>query len=351
MRFVLTVLLAVVLVPVLVAGPAVADGDKECKPDQCKVKCWCKDRTDQEVTDYIYDATIPWPFRKHVKDTDGDGVADKNDKCPGTPKGATVDAMGCPLDTDGDGVYDGIDQCPDTPKGAKVNDKGCSGDEDGDGVADGVDECPGTPAGEKVDKKGCPMDADGDGVLDGADQCPDTPKGAKVDKHGCPMDSDGDGVYDGIDRCPNTPKGVKVDKHGCTETETEFLDSGVFRTSEIRFDTGKAIIKPESYGILDQVGATIGQWPELKIEIGGHTDNVGTAENNQKLSEKRAQAVLEYLAAKYSNIHKDQFTTKGYGEGTPIATNDSPEGRAQNRRVEFTILNKEVLKRETPLKK
>jgi len=292
MRLLLTVLLAAVLVPVLVAGPAVAESGKDCKVDPCKTKCCCKcKKTDQQITNFVHDVTIPWPFRKHVSDADGDGVTDNIDKCPNTPKGARVDAVGCPMDADGDGVYDGIDQCPDTPKDAKVDEKGCSGDSDGDGVADG------------------------------------------------------------IDRCPNTPKGVKVDRYGCTEMETEFLDTGVIRTSEIRFETGKVDIKPESYPIVDQVGTTLAQWPELNIEIGGHTDNVGTDENNQKLSEKRAQAVMGYLVTKHPDIAKGQFTTKGYGESTPITTNDTPEGRAQNRRVEFTILNKEVLKRESPLKR
>jgi len=180
-------------------------------------------------------------------------------------------------------------------------------------------------------------DTDCDGVADKIDKCANTPKGAKVDEKGCSGDADGDGVYDGIDRCPNTPKGVKVDQSGCTETETEFLDTGMFQTSEIRFETGKADIKPEPYPILDRVDTALAQWPELKIEIGGHTDNVGTDENNQKLSEKRAQAVMEYLVTKHPDVAKVQFTTKGYGESTPIATNDTPEGRAQNRRPFFRI--------------
>jgi OOP family OmpA-OmpF porin len=350
MRLIMTILLVAVLVPALVAELAVAECGKDCKGDKCRGGCKCK-KTDPQITNFIYDVTIPWPFRKHAGDADGDGVADKIDKCANTPKGAKVDAVGCPMDADGDGVYDGLDQCPETPKGAKVDEKGCPTDSDDDGVSDGLDQCPGTPKGTAVDKTGCPMDADGDGVADGIDRCPNTPKGAKVDEKGCPMDSDGDGVYDGIDRCPNTPKGVKVDAHGCTEMETKFLDTGVFRTSEIRFDTGKAAIKPESYAVIDQVGRTLAQWPELKIEIGGHTDAVGTDANNQTLSDKRAQAVLDYLVNKHPDIKQGQFTTRGYGESNPIATNDTPEGRTQNRRVEFTILNKEVLQKETPQKR
>lgn len=94
-------------------------------------------------------------------DSDGDGVGGRKDKCPDTPRGATVDAKGCPSDSDGDGVFDGIDRCPDTPKGDKVDASGCSMDSDGDGVNDGPDACPGTPKGAIVDAKGCPKDTDG----------------------------------------------------------------------------------------------------------------------------------------------------------------------------------------------
>ncbi len=88
-------------------------------------------------------------------------------------------------------------------------------DSDFDGVPDKDDLCPNTPRGVIVDETGCPVDSDGDGVPDGLDACPNTPQGAMVDERGCPMDSDNDGVYDGLDRCPNTPAGVQVDETGC----------------------------------------------------------------------------------------------------------------------------------------
>src|SRR5438067_2639560 len=144
-------------------------------------------------------------------DADHDGVPDRQDACPDTPVGATVDARGCPTDSDRDGVYDGLDQCPGTPAGAHVNAKGCPADADGDGVLDGLDQCPGTPAGARVDAKGCPADADGDGVLDGLDQCPGTPAGAVVDQAGCPLDSDADGVPDGQDQCSGTAPGARAE--------------------------------------------------------------------------------------------------------------------------------------------
>ena len=284
------------------------------------------------------------------KDADLDGVRNWLDKEPNTPIGAKVDAQGRSMDTDGDGVPDGIDKCPGTPKGAKVDKTGCPIDSDGDGVPDGIDQCDSTLKGAKVDARGCPMDSDGDGVLDGIDQCPDTPKGAIVDAKGCPMDSDGDGVPDGIDKCPNTPPGVKVDATGCpievSEKETELLDTGMIRLQDINFETGKAVIKPESFPALDDVAKVLIQYPMLTIEVGGHTDNTGTKAKNVTLSEQRAKSVLGYLEQKYPLLDASHFTAVGYGPDVPVASNGTALGRAKNRRVEFRVTNKDVLKIE-----
>ena len=284
------------------------------------------------------------------RDTDGDGVPDDKDKCPDTPAGATVDATGCPHDADGDGVLDGLDKCPGTPKGSSVDAGGCPKDSDGDGVVDGLDKCPDTPAGATVDASGCPKDSDGDGVMDGLDKCPDTPRGATVDATGCTHDSDGDGVVDGLDKCADTPAGAKVDKDGCpievTEKETELLDTGMIRLQNVNFETAKADVLPESFPTLDIAGQVLTKWPELKLEIGGHTDARGSNVYNQKLSESRAKAVLDYLLAKFPTLKAEQFTVKGYGESKPIAPNTSQLNMAKNRRVEFVVQNKDVLKRE-----
>ena len=283
-------------------------------------------------------------------DQDLDGVRDWLDHCPDTPIGAKVDAHGCPVDSDGDGVFDGLDKCADTPHGCKVDPAGCPIDSDGDGVCDGLDQCADTPKGATVDSRGCPHDADGDGVLDGIDKCEGTTKGCVVDANGCPKDSDGDGVCDGLDQCPDTPAGLKVDPSGCPieviEKETELLDTGMIRLQDINFETDKADVMPESLPRLDAVGLVLVRWPELKIEIGGHTDSRGSDAKNQKLSEARAKAVTDYLLKKFPALKPEQYTVKGYGEKVPIASNKTPEGMALNRRVEFVVQNKDVLKRE-----
>jgi outer membrane protein OmpA-like peptidoglycan-associated protein len=288
-------------------------------------------------------------------DDDNDGVENKNDTCPDSPAGALVDAKGCPLDSDGDGVFDGIDQCASTPKGATVNATGCPTDTDKDGVFDGIDKCAGTKAGVKVDATGCPQDADADGVPDGTDRCANTPSGAKVDSTGCPLDADKDGVPDGLDRCPNTPTTARVDKDGCpievTEKEIEMLDTGKITVRDIKFETNKADILPGSHAVLDEIGAILVKWPTLKIEVGGHADSRGTDKHNLELSQRRAQAVLDYILKKFPQVNASQYTAKGYGESQPVADNKTADGQAQNRRVEFKVLNTEELKKETEKRK
>jgi outer membrane protein OmpA-like peptidoglycan-associated protein len=284
------------------------------------------------------------------QDKDHDGVPDDQDRCPGTPAGARVDAVGCAIDSDDDGVFDGIDQCDNTPHGAIVDAHGCEMDSDGDGIPDGVDQCPGTPKGATVDASGCPHDADQDSVYDGIDKCPATPAGCIVSSDGCPTDLDQDGVCDGLDACPDTPANVKVDRVGCpitvNEKETELLETGMIRLQGINFATGKSAILPESESVLDEVGNILARWPELRIEIGGHTDSQGSAAKNQQLSKARATAVLEYLMFKFPELNPGQFTAVGYGASRPIASNTTQLGKAKNRRVEFKVLNKEALKHE-----
>ena len=182
-------------------------------------------------------------------------------------------------------------------------------------------------------------DRDGDGVRDADDACPDTPAGARVDARGCPIDSDGDGVFDGIDRCPDTPPGTKVDAWGCPLKRKALFEEKkktlVLEGVNFRFDSAE--LTNESSAILDDVAASLKDWPEVRVEVGGHTDSMGEDAYNQSLSERRAGAVRDYLISK--GIAADRLTARGYGESQPISDNATAEGRAKNRRVELTKLD------------
>jgi OmpA-OmpF porin, OOP family len=262
-------------------------------------------------------------------DSDKDGVKDKFDQCPDTPRGAIVDQYGCPLDSDGDGVYDGIDLCPDTRKGCVVDITGCPLDTDKDGVCDGLDKCPDTPAGVAVDVRGCPLDSDGDGVPDYLDKQPNTPKGAVVDSIGVAIDSDGDGVPDGIDKCPDTPANVLVDDFGCPRAKalTEKL------ILNIQYESGSFDPDTAAKTILNDLVVTMGAYPKLKIQINGYTDALGSNSGNLKISQKRADALRDYLLSK--GIAVDRMTSQGFGEADPISDNGTEDGRQRNRRIEI----------------
>jgi OOP family OmpA-OmpF porin len=189
-------------------------------------------------------------------------------------------------------------------------------DTDGDGVEDGSDNCPNTPAGAQVDVWGCELDSDGDGVKNSKDQCPGTPSGVAVDANGCPNDSDGDGVSDDMDECPGTPAGQPVDAKGCE------LD-----------DDGDGVVNRL---VLNLVAETLLKYPEIKVEVQGHTDSDGAAEYNESLSARRAQTVSDYLASK--GVDAGRMTVRGYGELQPVADNTTAAGKAQNRRVVLRIL-------------
>jgi OOP family OmpA-OmpF porin len=306
-----------------------------------------KEYSKAHIDNIVAGAGLVFAFGGKDEDSDGDGVPDKRDKCPDTPHGCMVDANGCPIDSDGDRVCDGLDQCPATPSGATVDAKGCPTDTDGDKVWDGIDGCADTPAGCTVDVRGCPIDSDGDRVCDGVDKCPNTPQGCSADAVGCPVDTDNDGVCDALDKCANTPLGTKVESDGCPnevqQRETELLDTGLIRLQDVKFETAKADILPESHHALDVVGEVLSKWRQLKIEIGGHCDSRGSDAYNLGLSRRRVASVRGYLLQHFPTLEASQFTVKGYGESQPLAPNTSPENMAQNRRVEFKVLNKAVL--------
>ena len=215
-------------------------------------------------------------------------------------------------------------------------------DSDGDGVANRLDQCPNTPKGAKVDTKGCPLDGDGDGVFDGLDKCPDTPAGVKVNADGCPLDSDGDGIPDYQDKCPTVPAPGTAD--GCPpppaarpaepEAPTAAPEAPRKLTLEgVNFDSDSARLRPESLAILDNAAATLKEWGEVKVEVAGHTDSTNSDAYNLRLSQRRAEAVRAYLIKQ--GVAADRLTAKGYGESSPVADNKTAAGRYKNRRVEL----------------
>ena len=236
-------------------------------------------------------------------------------------------------------------------------------DSDGDGVLDTLDKCPGTPAGVKVDTDGCPLDSDKDGVADYLDKCPDTPVGVAVDKDGCPPDSDKDGVADYLDKCPDTPAGVAVDKDGCppvlekvvilasepkveekvvtvvSEKKAEVI---ILAFEDVHFDFNQSTLKPEAKVILKNNIRLLKENPNAKIRVAGYTSASGTDEYNQGLSERRAKAVQEYLVSE-GVITRSRLSTIGYGETNPAVHEAAPkdlysEAAKANMRVLFEII-------------
>jgi outer membrane protein OmpA-like peptidoglycan-associated protein len=239
-----------------------------------------------------------------------------------------------PTDTDGDGVADRRDKCPNTPSGRTVNENGCELDSDGDGVVDGDDACPNTAAGKTVDARGCAPDADsdGDGVADLSDDCPNTPAGVAVDSNGCPVDSDGDGVADYQDKCPGSEAGAKVDAQGCYVE----LDETVTIDLNLQFDSNSADVRSSEYGKIQEVTDFLRQYPTTSAVLEGHTDSSGAAAYNQQLSERRARAVYNYLVNQ-ANVAAGRLSFVGFGEANPIASNETAEGKQTNRRVSAVV--------------
>ncbi len=259
----------------------------------------------------------------HDADTDGDGVIDKKDMCPGTPAGVKVDPRGCPLDTDKDGVADYTDDCPEIWGLADKN--GCP-DTDADGIIDREDACPEVAG--LAQFNGCP-DTDGDGITDADDRCPLRRGSARF--QGCP-DSDYDGIADIDDKCPYI-FGVK-ENDGCPErTEEQFNFSKLLE--EVKFDFDEATLKAESFPALDKIAAALTTNEFYYIIVTGHADAKGTEEYNKELSVRRAETVEKYLVSK--GVAEGKIITRGFGEELPEETNATEEGRAENRRVEFAV--------------
>jgi outer membrane protein OmpA-like peptidoglycan-associated protein len=263
-------------------------------------------------------------FKFGGKDTDGDGIYDKDDACPEVA--GLKQFNGCP-DTDGDGIQDSADACPEVAGLAALN--GCP-DTDGDGIADKDDACPEVAGLAAL--KGCP-DADGDGIADKDDKCP-TVAGPK-ENAGCPWpDTDGDSVLDKDDACP-TVAGPASNK-GCPEVTTEALDNLKIQARAVYFNSGKATFKTADVPArLDAMANILKNYPNAKFSIEGHTDSDGSDAYNQKLSEARANVVKNALTER--GISADNLNAVGFGESSPVATNKTAKGKAQNRRTEVLL--------------
>lgn len=349
-------LCALVKVPIMYRAKKDSDGDGITNRfDACKYEfgdcanngCPKKDRDKDGIEDEQDDCPDEAGLAQYngCPDRDGDGIIDKNDECPDVAGLAQFN--GCP-DRDGDGVIDKNDECPDVAGLAQFN--GCP-DTDGDGIQDKFDKCPeefgteeffGCPE-RDTDKDGvpdhlddCPTkaglpefngcpDTDGDGVSDNIDECLNTPGPKEL--NGCP-DTDGDGIIDKLDECPNEPG--PAERNGCPEKVP------VEYASQILFETGKATLKPASSEPLNKLVQLMNDNPECYVTVDGHTDNVGNADFNLKLSQKRAESVKSYLISK--GIAPNKVVATGYGLTKPIDTNDTPEGRANNRRTEIDLV-------------
>lgn len=260
------------------------------------------------------------------KDTDGDGIYDKDDACPEIP--GIPEFNGCP-DTDGDGIQDSEDECPTLYGEAQYN--GCP-DSDGDGLPDNKDECP-DQAGPEYNN-GCPdPDTDGDGVADSKDNCPN--EAGPKENNGCPWpDRDGDGVADKDDLCPD--KAGPASNNGCPVVTEEVQKQLNDFAKTILFDTGKSSIKQESFNTLVSIKNILNEYPNAKFYIDGHTDSTGSKAKNQQLSEERAASVRGYLIE--NGIEASRLQSRGFGPDKPVATNSTAAGRKQNRRVEVNLM-------------
>lgn len=250
-------------------------------------------------------------------DTDRDGVKDSLDECPEVPGLESLN--GCP-DDDGDGIKNSADDCPMTAGLAALN--GCP-DADSDGIKDSDDACPNVAGVAALN--GCP-DADGDGVTDADDACPNNAGLAAL--NGCP-DADGDSVADKDDKCPAVAG--PASNNGCPEYPLSMLAD-----YNINFELEKYNIDSQDVQRLSTVIKVLLANSNANISIQGHADNTGEESFNNPLSNNRASSIKDYLVN--VGVDADRLSTKAFGESMPKASNDTEEGRAINRRVEFIVV-------------
>ena len=285
-------------------------------------------------------------------DKDGDGILNEADACEEEPEDADgfQDADGCPdPDNDQDGIGDLGDACPldkEDLDGFQDTDGCPDPDNDGDGVLDEADGCPlvAEDADGFQDADGCPdPDNDFDLVLDVEDRCPNDEEDVDgfEDVDGCPdLDNDQDGIEDDDDECPDEPENVNgcKDEDGCPEAGRVCVTAKkIVALEPIYFVFGKAKIRKDSHPVLEEMARVIKDHPELgRVRVEGHTDDVGSAKRNLRLSKARAKAIHEFLLKQ--KVRRGRVAWAGFGESRPLVPNDSEENRAKNRRVEFVVL-------------
>ncbi len=295
---------------------------------------------------------LGWNGYLMPQDADKDGIKDDMDRCPKDPEDIDgfEDEDGCPdKDNDNDGVSDIHDKCPNEQEdkdGFEENDGCPEDDNDKDGIPDAQDKCPSIAEDFDGidDKDGCPdADNDKDGIDDAKDKCPNEPEDVDSfeDEDGCPdPDNDKDGIPDLKDKCPNKPETLNgvTDEDGCPDTKKpkkiERSDMPKHQILEgVSFSSGSTTMTYSSYPFIDPIVREMKKYPEIEIEIRGHTDSVGKYESNMRLSRKRAESVKTYLVRK--GIESRRIHAVGFGPSSPVADNRTAAGRGKNRRIEI----------------
>ena len=296
-------------------------------------------------------------FEPNLGDRDGDGIKDDIDKCPDEPEDRDrfEDEDGCPEpDNDRDGIIDELDKCPVVPEDRDdfQDEDGCPegnpNDRDSDGIIDNLDKCPDDPEDfdNFEDEDGCPdLDNDQDKILDVDDLCPNDPEDYDnfEDEDGCPdEDNDKDRITDKLDKCPNDKEAYNnfEDDDGCPDrNKIELTRTGITTLEPIHFEYNKAIIKKESYDLLDAIIASMQGNPDITLfEIQGHTDERGDDAYNLDLSIRRAEAVKKHLTDR--GVDEKRLEAQGYGESMPLDKASNEKAWAKNRRVDFLILKR-----------
>jgi type IX secretion system PorP/SprF family membrane protein len=291
----------------------------------------------RQVSSGSHEVSLTFRFGSY-QDTDGDGVADKDDRCPDIVGSRRNE--GCPVamkgdgnarDSDGDGVTDDKDFCPNLA--GPVTNNGCPlGDRDGDGIPDDQDACPGLPG--VAMNRGCPVnDRDGDGIVDKFDECPD--EFGSFDNRGCPdKDTDKDGTPDHLDQCPRT-FGPPMN-YGCPVVTTDETTLLQLAMQSLFYESAQTEIWDKSRQYLDRLANLMQLRSDWRLRIVGHADNRGTDRTNLQLSKDRAEAVALYLTNR--GVRTEQLIVEYYGHKRPFSDNDTEAGRQLNRRVELEFV-------------